>query len=490
MPLVCLQLNTVSNCDCATKGLFDYDSSFWKRSSNLDEPIDIIRLEDILNTARQSGKVKEEEVNDMLTSKLFEGLRPELKNVGRYKRDTINEYDKLLKSLRMLELISQLEDIQEQQQSNVRHIKHYRSKQNKQRINVIHDETILYRPTTKARLCNEHTDDRICWRCNQQGQISVNCTVRLDHSQNMRRAINFQQIYDTERALTNVQPKGLLGLANEVEITNIREASIKAICSVQQNTPYSESLAMSSQVIDGWPNFNNMTKINIREEQQNDDIIRFWIMAVNRKEKPKEESQERPQPTPKPIPKPRTKATRRKRKKETEETKVNITHDVDKESDEDSLVCIMRQPAADVIESDNDIPLDADTESVDDTFAVLEETGDHKVLIEEQQENQELQPDDFEENDDSNDDQDDVDNDEAHGEPNRHSDGLQQETTRRSTRHKTSTTLTKYKDFHVPSILKGGQQTDWMIRADYLRSAISSGAFENVENNVSNAFLS
>ncbi|CAC5393522.1 unnamed protein product [Mytilus coruscus] len=39
MPLVCLQLNTVSNCDCATKGLFDYDSSFWKRSSNLDEPI-------------------------------------------------------------------------------------------------------------------------------------------------------------------------------------------------------------------------------------------------------------------------------------------------------------------------------------------------------------------------------------------------------------------------------------------------------------------
>ncbi|CAC5394080.1 unnamed protein product [Mytilus coruscus] len=160
----------------------------------------------------------------------------------------------------------------------------------------------------------------------------------------------------------------------------------------------------------------------------------------------------------------------------------------------------MRQPAADVIESDNDIPLDADTESVDDIFAVLEETGDDQVLIEEQQENQvdieipsgeldqELQPDDFEENDDRND-QDDVDNDEAHGEPNRHSDGLQQETTRRSTRHKTSTTLTKYKDFLVPSVLKGAQQTDWMIRADYLRSAISSRAFENVENNVSNALL-
>ena len=219
------------------------------------------RLEDILNTARQSWKVKEEDVNDMLASKLFEGLRPGLKNVGRYKKDTINDYAQLLKALRVLEqehglrpkkkkeaklnpppvqdkdvieqlharinqLTAQLKELQEKRdnQSNRKPYRYIQRGGRKQlynhSINVIPDETILYKPTGTNR---RNRDNRICWRCNQQGHIAVDCSVRLDHSQNMRRVINFQQAYSLEHPSSVTQktttPKGLLGSANEVDVT-------------------------------------------------------------------------------------------------------------------------------------------------------------------------------------------------------------------------------------------------------------------------------
>ncbi|CAC5373316.1 unnamed protein product [Mytilus coruscus] len=56
---------------------------------------------------------------------------------------------------------------------------------------------------------------------------------------------------------------------------------------------------------------------------------------------------------------------------------------------------------------------------------------------------------------------------------------------RRSTRMKTSTATTKYKDF----VAKSAQKTDWMIRAEYLKSAASSGIFSNYGDDVSKAML-
>ena len=166
------------------------------------------------------------------------------------------------------------------------------------------------------------------------------------------------------------------------------------------------------------------------------------------------------------------------------------------------MVFIVRQPAAGVVEADNNIPVDADAESVEDTVEVPEEAGDDQDQVVEQDDQvegelpigglEDLQPDDSIQNDvdDSNNDQNLDDDDETIDEPDRNPEGSHAEpTVRRSTRHKTSTAVTKYKDFHVPPISKGAQQSDWMVRANYLRSAISSGAFDNVRDNVSNALL-
>ncbi|XP_052098324.1 uncharacterized protein LOC127733081 [Mytilus californianus] len=59
---------------------------------------------------------------------------------------------------------------------------------------------------------------------------------------------------------------------------------------------------------------------------------------------------------------------------------------------------------------------------------------------------------------------------------------------RRSTRTKTSTATTKYKDFVVPPVSKSAQP-EWMVRADYLRTAASSGMFINMADDVSRAML-
>ncbi|CAC5415717.1 unnamed protein product [Mytilus coruscus] len=56
---------------------------------------------------------------------------------------------------------------------------------------------------------------------------------------------------------------------------------------------------------------------------------------------------------------------------------------------------------------------------------------------------------------------------------------------RLSTRMKTSTATTKYKDF----VAKSAQKTDWMIRAEYLKSAASSGIFSKYGDDVSKAML-
>ncbi|CAC5400022.1 unnamed protein product [Mytilus coruscus] len=59
---------------------------------------------------------------------------------------------------------------------------------------------------------------------------------------------------------------------------------------------------------------------------------------------------------------------------------------------------------------------------------------------------------------------------------------------RRSTRTKTSTATTKYKDFVVPPVSKSAQP-EWMVRADYLRTAASSGMFINMADEVSRTML-
>lgn len=61
------------------------------------------RLEEILSKAKNRKNVTEENINDMLTSKFFDGLRPQMKNIVRYKKDTITDFHSLLKATREIE---------------------------------------------------------------------------------------------------------------------------------------------------------------------------------------------------------------------------------------------------------------------------------------------------------------------------------------------------------------------------------------------------
>ena len=58
------------------------------------------RLESILGKAEEKGQVKKEAVNDMLHTKFWAGLQPELKDASAHKYDTLTTYTELLRSVR------------------------------------------------------------------------------------------------------------------------------------------------------------------------------------------------------------------------------------------------------------------------------------------------------------------------------------------------------------------------------------------------------
>ena len=211
------------------------------------------RLEEILSKAKNRRNIKEEEINNMLASKFFDGLRPELKNIARYKKDTIQDFDTLLKATRETEnqhnlrpspqtptpakrtttsvenkQIQQLTAPVKQLSQDVRALKEDRIQQHTA-TNILcrprdpylpyqPDETVIHRPLTKAR---QNKQERICWRCRQPGHIAVECHVRLDHSRKTERALNLQKTYITQQSTTSDQKcstPGLLGSSNEVSV--------------------------------------------------------------------------------------------------------------------------------------------------------------------------------------------------------------------------------------------------------------------------------
>ena len=178
------------------------------------------RLEDILNKAKQRGKVRDEDANDMLTSKFFEGLRPQLKDISRYKKDTIQDFDAFLKAVRIIEQehnlrpvkqpstklstsekqrIKQLTARIDQLTAEVKTLKEEKEIQN-QNINMYqtHQDVTGYNQSYSDRHVYHHKPPIRCWRCNQQGHIARNCTVRMDHRKNGQ---IYQQMYTTKDAL-------------------------------------------------------------------------------------------------------------------------------------------------------------------------------------------------------------------------------------------------------------------------------------------------
>ena len=229
---------------------------FYTARQNDDEDVASwgCRLEEILSQAKNRRNITDENINDMLTSKFFEGLRPELKNVARYKKDTTTDFQTLLRSLREIEnehnlkpvpkkkpsplkqattstenkQIQQLTALVKQLSQEIRSLKNdrgiieptnirWRQRDTPQRP----DETIIHRPIAKKKRQRKHQSETICWRCRQPGHISAGCYVRLDHSRKTERSLNLQQAFVMEQTTDVEQNRtpGLLGSANEVTVT-------------------------------------------------------------------------------------------------------------------------------------------------------------------------------------------------------------------------------------------------------------------------------
>ncbi|CAC5420323.1 unnamed protein product [Mytilus coruscus] len=86
----------------------------------------------------------------------------------------------------------------------------------------------------------------------------------------------------------NADADGLSRLPGiHTEPDNISEESVKAICSLVQPVAYIESLSHQPDALDNIPDMLKEHQINIRHEQMNDSIIRYWIDKVSKKMKPR-----------------------------------------------------------------------------------------------------------------------------------------------------------------------------------------------------------
>ncbi|CAG2246444.1 unnamed protein product [Mytilus edulis] len=470
------------------------------------------RLEEILSKAKNRKNVTEENINDMLTSKLFDGLRPEMKNIVRYKKDTITDFHSLLKATREIEnqhnlkpslkkkpptqatsksttttvenrQIQQLTALVKQLSQDVKALKEDRncdqpstniqwSRRDTSWTPYHPDETTIYRPVEQHR--RRKQNDFTCWRCRQPGHYAIDCTVRLDHSRKTQRALNLQQSFIMKQSTQQTEQKspisGLLGSSNE----------------------------MNDSTIGYW-----IDKVSSKMKPRKHDVpsLPFHNMLIN------EELVEENTTHQIPVPLPR----RSKRKPASPKKKpapVEVSTDSNTESEDESMVyVVVEEPQQevqqdiqpdDVIQADDEIasveeeatvPGNADDDQdrteehseLEEDASLPEESGgsEHETSLDDQV--NDLTTDALHDeniDDDKEDENTDDDDDDYTPEPQQ----------RRSTRTKTSTATTKYKDFVVPPVSKSAQP-EWMVRADYLRTAASSGMFINMADEVSRAML-
>ncbi|XP_063438199.1 uncharacterized protein LOC134719148 [Mytilus trossulus] len=227
-------------------------AQFYTACQGADEDVSSwgCRLEEILNKALQRGKIYEQDTDDMLRSKFWKGLRPELRKVSIHKFDRIKEFNQLLISMREIEeqhrqdsiikiksstslpdkenitsdettelkaMVQKLTaQLQEKETRTATHTKNPSST-----TTFIPDETIIHRPNDRNIRRKSDKGDSICWRCGQQGHIAVGCRVRLDNSRKVQHALNFQQVTFEEQHISSsltTKEQRIAGTANEVTV--------------------------------------------------------------------------------------------------------------------------------------------------------------------------------------------------------------------------------------------------------------------------------
>ncbi|CAG2194060.1 unnamed protein product [Mytilus edulis] len=485
------------------------------------------RLEEILSKAKNRKNITEENINDMLTSKFFDGLRPELKNIVRYKKDTITDFHSLLKATREIEnqhnlkpslkkkpptqatsksMTTTVENRQIQQLTAL-------VKQLSQDVKALKEDRNCDQPSTNIQWSRRDTS----WTPYHPDETTIYRPVE----QHRRRKQN------DFTCKNNADADGLSRLPGiHTKPDNISEESVKAICSLVQPVAYVESLSHQPDALDNMPDMPKEHQINIRDEQMNDSTIGYWIDKVSSKMKPRkqdvpslpfhnmlinEELVEENTTHQIPVSLPR----RSKRKPASPKKKpapVEVSTDSNTESEDESMVyVVVEEPQQEVqqdIQPDDVIQADDEIASVEEEATVPGNADDDQDRTEEHSELEEdaSLPEESggSEHETSLDDQvhdlatdalhdvtdDDSKEDENIDDDEENDDDISTPETqqRRSTRTKTSTATTKYKDFVVPSVSKRAQP-EWMVRADYLRTAASSGMFINMADEVSRAML-
>ncbi|CAG2227215.1 unnamed protein product [Mytilus edulis] len=272
----------------------------------------------------------------------------------------------------------------------------------------------------------------------------------------------------------------LPGITNQQETITLD--SVKAVCKSTLQCNYVESLTHSSEVLDDIPEVLEGQQIDIREAQKEDPIIRYCIDVL--------EEEVRPEPEPrKPVPKPRL-----RRNQPQKETPTKVISDVETvtDSEDESFVVMWNEPESEketdvIVQSDDEIdtvPDEIDVPGNVDDDQVRTSEPDSDSVEDAQDADDELQTQDQnEENDEADSFVQDAPVEESETED--EEDETIDNVVRRSTRTKISTATTKYKDF----VAKSAQKTDWMIRAEYLKSAASSGIFSKYGDDVSKAML-
>ncbi|CAC5366243.1 unnamed protein product [Mytilus coruscus] len=265
-------------------------------------------------------------------------------------------------------------------------------------------------------------------------------------------------------------------------------------------------------------------KVDIRREQLRDPIIRYWIDNVMKKSPRKEdipavpfhrlllsnfnrlilkdgilfrrttvdgESKDQKETTP--VPKPRT--TRREPLTKDPQPPASISSNDDSESEDESFMILIPQHTDDTDISTNSDDDDKSEEPVAEVHESQTDGDQQGVIGQEETGDTEDAPSSDETEDPVPEQTEeaaataDVEVEEAvsSDEPGKENDEDEiPNIPRRSVRTKTSTATTRYKDF----VCKQTQpKTDWLMRAQFLKDAVSSGVFRGSEDRVKDALL-
>ncbi|CAC5408062.1 unnamed protein product [Mytilus coruscus] len=199
-------------------------AQFYTACQGDDEDVSLwgCRLGDILNKALQQGKIYEQDTDDMLRAKFWKGLRPELLKVSIHKFDRIQEFNQLLIAMREIEeqhrknsvlkekcntsspdkeniSSDETTELKAMVQKLTAQLKEKETRTSKLIKNpmstktFILDETIVHRPTDRNIPRKRDKGDSICWRCRQQGHITVGSRIRLDNSRKVQHSLNFNK---------------------------------------------------------------------------------------------------------------------------------------------------------------------------------------------------------------------------------------------------------------------------------------------------------